>query len=1070
MAYANFAKNYEKPTLDASSVVYNSSKGMLGPFILTSSKSKVTNSNSGNTYSYGKIKKIEIDGTMYYEGNFIIDESNGKQYIYIKGITDYKKITIHTEGLINAVMLLGDSGATNYKDGDGVYHSLQANMVGAAEETEDTVTAENTKKLEINFQKVDSENTSKTLAGAEFHIAVYSYTENNNLFESIQNTKIKINDEEKSKDSVGYTEFTTIEGNNKIKIENIGSYNNVAILFSEKTPPTDYAKLPYKLMAKYEYDYEKAEYIYIGSCIVEWNDLQERHENKGVATNEEIELIESTLKIKNKKDEGEKFQLTINKEYEGGETYSPEDGAKFEVSIKTEDGGLTINKYNGCTNVKSGETIDVYPEEGKTTVTVQITETYTPAKYKGLNSSVKAEFTKEEDGKWNCTGIQCAEEDKELVKFSGTTITITNKEDNSEKFLFAIDKIYVGGSGPAEGDGARFKVTITDEKGTFANGTYIYEDLEADTTIKIYPKDGAKTVTLKIEETYTPSEYEGLEEDYAEVTYTKTEDGTWESKIERSPAGLVKKISNTVIRITNKHDPTTKKKSFEFEIEKIYEDGATPVEGAEFTVEVKYGTMEDETKIKKGLKSGEKIKIYPTSNTKTVILAITETKTPAGYKGLTDEVKVTYTKTNGKWEWKSEITKNEEGLAAKKSDTVIQITNKTTTEKTRFAFKMKKIYVDEDGNTVTPEDSAKFIVRIDKKYGGLTIDKWTGYSSFIADEIKTIDVYPEKNKTTVFLTIEETDTPEGFTGLSKLVKVKYTYNRSSKTWKCSLEENPEGLAEINDDGVIIITNKKEEIPPPDKEGDHDDTTTEDHTDTITGIVYLDGFSGVKGVAEPNDKYDNDEPGVEGVIVKLFKNGSVIKTARTNSLGKYTFSGLERGQEYKIEFTYDGVNFEATTPGPGSQAAESTRDNFNSKFQTIELEKSNGVNFLDYYRGNVNNPEYYDRTWILKTIDGGTKEAKEDFQITASTTFKLENKVQYYYYYEKWTKSHSTTDDGEDVCECYISSAGYDWYDSTQTSDRRKMYRWNELYITRHKLLYERWNNTNERERRIMAIS
>lgn len=153
-------------------------------------------------------------------------------------------------------------------------------------------------------------------------------------------------------------------------------------------------------------------------------------------------------------------------------------------------------------------------------------------------------------------------------------------------------------------------------------------------------------------------------------------------------------------------------------------------------------------------------------------------------------------------------------------------------------------------------------------------------------------------------------------------------------------------------------------------------TNSGHTERVTienqsyidlgGKVWLDGQKDEKAPKEPNGKKDNNENGIEGVLVALYNakpNGElgtlvnlkgVKNPVLTNSNGEYMFEGIPKTKDgYRILFSYDGINWQETrgviSEGTGkkatdidshSDAIETNRANTNNKFKTIS--KGNAI--------------------------------------------------------------------------------------------------------------------------------
>ena len=124
----------------------------------------------------------------------------------------------------------------------------------------------------------------------------------------------------------------------------------------------------------------------------------------------------------------------------------------------------------------------------------------------------------------------------------------------------------------------------------------------------------------------------------------------------------------------------------------------------------------------------------------------------------------------------------------------------------------------------------------------------------------------------------------------------------------------------------------------------------DVTIELSGKVWLDGQTGIKPVTPPNGIMD-EYTGVEGVTVQLVKtdnNNAVLETKKVNTdySGSYSFTELKQRIEpakrfkYYIDFTYDGIKYEATDFAKGnalnsSCAMEIGRESFNAAHATIQ---------------------------------------------------------------------------------------------------------------------------------------
>lgn len=184
---------------------------------------------------------------------------------------------------------------------------------------------------------------------------------------------------------------------------------------------------------------------------------------------------------------------------------------------------------------------------------------------------------------------------------------------------------------------------------------------------------------------------------------------------------------------------------------------------------------------------------------------------------------------------------------------------------------------------------------------------------------------------------------------------------------------------------------------------------------LGGEVFLDEPSGKQ---EEDGCFDNNEKGVKGVKVELFKKGQEkpIKETTTGKAGKYQFKDVSAAGEYYVRFQYNGMKYESTTyqalkkytakeDGTGkivdssieerSYATEGrkNRKQFNNKFNPVNINTNvEEQNKLIYaYTGRTGNKDilYYSR----KNTD---KELKNiNLGIMARPTFDLALKKDLY---------------------------------------------------------------------------
>ena len=433
---------------------------------------------------------------------------------------------------------------------------------------------------------------------------------------------------------------------------------------------------------------------------------------------------------------------------------------------------------------------------------------------------------------------------------------------------------------------------------------------------------------------------------------------------------------------------------------------------ATFRIEAK----QDDTQIlEREMKTtdGIDISIIPRSQNN-IYVTITETKAPAGYRAITP-ITLEYhlnTETNiwsyklssldgSEWKWDNKNDENSElpnTYISNNGDTIFASKDGTT-----FKFEiynepkidLKLIKVDNNDRNLKLQ-GAKFSGKISGvkslKYGGTTytknpeevIDfKDLGLVTDKNGEINTTftDLVFDGESTTIVITIEEVEKPESnkyawyYKKLDYPITINITFTKSDGITDIKWQKNG------NTEEISVVKTGEQviEITVPNK-----------RLIDISGKVWLDGNTGIKPVVGPDGKMDQGEEGVKGIIVELV---GTSKQTKTDNDGTYSFTGIDYGPEYSIEFTYDGINYEDTTYYKDAQgniigdskAQESAneRTTFNNKFKTIEKGKatSSGIT-LEYTT--TENQESKSSTSKLNTHNTTNGELNvKDFGMTAT---------------------------------------------------------------------------------------
>lgn len=273
----------------------------------------------------------------------------------------------------------------------------------------------------------------------------------------------------------------------------------------------------------------------------------------------------------------------------------------------------------------------------------------------------------------------------------------------------------------------------------------------------------------------------------------------------------------------------------------------------------------------------------------------------------------------------------------------------------------------------------------------------------------------------VVITIEETKAPVGYKRMEG--KIKITLIRDGKTFK---------ISKVETIGTVL---EKEFVKS---------NATYSNNSLKVGIkdIPIMNLGGIVWEANQINEKDNpyinpkiNDSKLSGIKVQLYKNGNLVtedmygdklmtKTAGENATlkyetikkgqlgelelenGQYVFPNLERGEDYIIKFTYDGINYETIECSSEvyknnneSKVTEVEREEFNKKFKTIS--DSDKVDEVDYSYSKANGIENYDmkykygessgyKTSSLITIENGALIDKYAMTAISSKYLKKSN--------------------------------------------------------------------------------
>lgn len=345
---------------------------------------------------------------------------------------------------------------------------------------------------------------------------------------------------------------------------------------------------------------------------------------------------------------------------------------------------------------------------------------------------------------------------------------------------------------------------------------------------------------------------------------------------------------------------------------------------------------------------------------------ITETSTPAGYKPLEKPIKLkfTYNESTAKWEvTKIESDENAGTPSVTNSSGTnvvnLKVTNKSIIEKLTL---LKTSTVTELGAV----KGAKFKLTL------TNVASIKGYTLPTIGETKTIIVTTNSSGQIVLedieiadlnkeitITMEETYAPIGYKKIEGTITL--TLKRQGNTYTVA-ETKTEGNVLENEfeSGKVTLTNHEltlniKDIP----------------IMNLGGIVWVEKEKTGKTPTSSDIYGDgNEEEALGGVTVKLYKgtkeiatttssNGNATATYKNNKgesitvtlkQGEYMFTDIEAGNDYHVEFEYDGILYKAllntnayTTTKDSKIKVEPNRNDFNKATTKIsgsgEVDKS-----------------------------------------------------------------------------------------------------------------------------------
>lgn len=259
-------------------------------------------------------------------------------------------------------------------------------------------------------------------------------------------------------------------------------------------------------------------------------------------------------------------------------------------------------------------------------------------------------------------------------------------------------------------------------------------------------------------------------------------------------------------------------------------------------------------------------------------------------------------------------------------------------------------------------------------------------------------IRPENINFVVYRSLDQ----ENWTKLTESTDYNVSWtSKTGDTWKANIT----GLMRIDDNGNYYYFKVEEadfeENSKADeyyrvsyKSGDYTDgkieqvdvkkiTITNTKVIDLGGYVWLDGQTGIKPAVPNNGIMDDGETRLENIVVYLYyrdpNTDTVSKIAETvtDANGHYEFEKVPMGNYY-VEFEYDGIHYANTISGGNSKAfeADTDRNTFNGRFETITYKQSNDGTTLNY--------DYSDKKSTLITNEEGSTRIADEFIMNAAT--------------------------------------------------------------------------------------
>lgn len=654
-------------------------------------------------------------------------------------------------------------------------------------------------------------------------------------------------------------------------------------------------------------------------------------------------------------------------------------GAQF--TIATVSGGnvssVSPTKLTASSGGLFSQTVTVKPQTNSGTFKLKITET-APTNYTGIGAVTVTVTYDKSSGK--VTGISGSEFVTATGSSSGGTISIKNYPK------VKIDFSKIDQTGKVNVPGAKLKVSAVSNVKTLSKTELTSNSGGSFGQVLVTPTTNNGIFKIKIEETSAPTGYMKFSgEIELEVRYNvNTGEVSSITRTNGEDSVITSGGSTGIVKVENRRLP-----KIDLRLRKKDDNGQL-IEGAKFQIEYKQGEDVLSTLVATSNENGL-IDFNPDVQPKTnsdVIAKITELEAPTGYKLFKDSIALRFKYTimeDGNATWVASVDKDVEDRVEivqqtqyeDNSDVLIvaNVVNKSMIEK------LTLLKADSQ-NIDTKVQGAKFKVTLHNvesisgypnfKDGNSIIETTDANGQIVLEDIVITDATKD-----VTITMEETYAPVG-------------YKKLIGTITLTLHRNGDDFTLVNvkkDDSINDIEFKAEDVKFDKAKYEISLNIKDVPIMNLGGIAWLDEQQGEKDVQGQNGKIDSNEERFAGMKVELYKGNEKItkdeygrdltlKTAEDGASikydlnngnvgtlalekGEYVFPNLERGTDYYVVFTFDGINYQ-TVPvsdelyvdNNKSKVTEVDRQGFNDRFKTItddpENEDTEKISFIKAY--------------------------------------------------------------------------------------------------------------------------